>query len=164
MLSKRKAFLVSCLAILAIVYCSLIFAARYAPFPVGLARGHIKDGDVLSDIGLTRFVLGTSTLWLAQGDHVQLAYTSNAHLGALYLELSSIRVDGPRYKSEQYVPGKEAGKLTFTIPYTGVYQLAIGGTRRKTPEGPVDMTYDVEYDMRWIVEQQGGIIPPCPPK
>jgi hypothetical protein len=152
MLSKRKVFLIACLAILAIVYCGLIFTARSIPFPVGLAHGHIKDGDALSDIGLTRFVLGTSTFWLVQGDHVQLVYASNAPLGALYLELSSIRVDGPRYKSEQYIPGKEAGKLAFTIPYTGVYQLAIGGTRHKTPDGPVDNTYDVEYDIRWSVK------------
>ncbi|MBF0482812.1 MAG: hypothetical protein HQK81_11420 [Desulfovibrionaceae bacterium] len=152
MVSKRKAVLVSCLAVLAIVYGGLIFTARYAPFPVGLAHGHLKDGDALSDIGLTRYVLGASTLWLAQGDQVQLFYEANAPLGALYLELSSIHVDGPRYKSEHYLPGKESGRLTFTIPFTGVYQLSIGATRRKTSDGPSDKTYDVEYDARWQVK------------
>jgi len=152
MMSKRRAILVSSLAIVAIVYCGLIFTARYLPFPVGLAHGHIKDDDVLSDIGLTHFVLGANMLWLTQGDQVQLAYASNAPLGALYLELSSIRVDGPRYRSEHYLPGKEQGRLTFTIPYTGVYHLAIGGTRRKTSDGPTDKTFDVEYDIRWLVK------------
>jgi len=153
MMSKRKAILVSGLAILAIVYGGLIFTARHIPFSVGLARGHIKDGDVLSDIGLSGFVLGATTMWLAQGDQVQLFYESNAPLGALYLELSSIHADGPRYKSEQYIPGKDQGRMTFTIPYTGVYHLAIGGVRRKTPDGPIDKTFDVQYDLRWIVKQ-----------
>jgi hypothetical protein len=151
MSSKRKAVAASILAILAIVYCTLIFTARYLNCPVGWAYGHIREGETLTETGLTHLVFGASVLWLEQGDHVQMGYEADAPQGALYVELSSLKADGPKYKSVHYLPGKNSGRLVFTIPYSGVYHLSIAGTRRKTPDGPIDKAYDVAYDVNWLI-------------